>query len=80
MPLKLAPQAKVLAQLTKTKWHVAPCVCTTYFTQNGLLKKLKEVMDYHNFVLTNYLGQKAVDFNQQYDASMQHAIALKADD
>ena len=40
-------------------------------------EKLKEVMDYHNFVLTNYLGAKAVDFNQQYDASMQHAIALK---
>jgi len=39
--------------------------------------KLGEVMDYHNFVLTNYLGAKAVDFNQQYDASMQHAIALK---
>lgn len=35
------------------------------------------MIDYHNFVLTNYLGAKAVDFNQQYDASMQHAIALK---
>lgn len=40
-------------------------------------EKLREVMDYHNFVLTNYLGAKVVDFNQQYDASMQHAIALK---
>ena len=39
--------------------------------------KLGEVMDYHNFVLTNYLGAKAVDFNQQYEASMQHAVALK---
>ncbi|MDP3743399.1 MAG: adenylosuccinate synthase [Methylotenera sp.] len=39
--------------------------------------KLREVMDYHNFVLTNYLDAKAVDFNQQYDVSMQHAIALK---
>ncbi len=39
--------------------------------------KLREVMDYHNFVLTNYLGSQAVDFNQQYDASMQHAVALK---
>ena len=34
-------------------------------------------MDYHNFVLTQYLGAPAVDFNKQYDASMQHAIALK---
>jgi adenylosuccinate synthase len=40
-------------------------------------EKLREVMDYHNFVLTQYLGGKAVDFNQQYDASMQHAVALK---
>jgi adenylosuccinate synthase len=39
--------------------------------------KLAEVMDYHNFVLTNYLGAKAVDFNQQLDLSMQHAVALK---
>lgn len=40
-------------------------------------EKLREVMDYHNFVLTQYLGAKAVDFNQQYDLSMQHAVALK---
>ena len=39
--------------------------------------KLAEVIDYHNFVLTNYLGAKAVDYKQQYDASMQHAVALK---
>lgn len=40
-------------------------------------EKLGEVMDYHNFVLTNYLGAEALDFNQQYDASMAHAVALK---
>jgi len=39
--------------------------------------KLAEVMDYHNFVLTHYLGAQAVDFNQQFDLSMQHAEALK---
>lgn len=39
--------------------------------------KLREVMDYHNFVLTQYLAAPAVDFNQQYDASMQQAQALK---
>ena len=48
------------------------------FYPERFAEKLKEVMDYHNFVLTNFLGQKAVDFNQQYDASMQHAIALKS--
>ncbi len=47
------------------------------FYPERFAEKLKEVMDYHNFVLTNYLGSKAVDFNQQYDASMLHAIALK---
>jgi adenylosuccinate synthase len=39
--------------------------------------KLAEVMDYHNFVLINYLSAQAVDFKQQLDISMQHAEALK---
>lgn len=47
------------------------------FYPERFAEKLREVMDYHNFVLTNYLGSQAVDFNQQYDASMTHAIALK---
>ncbi|HQN65328.1 MAG TPA: adenylosuccinate synthase [Methylophilus sp.] len=47
------------------------------FYPERFAEKLREVMDYHNFVLTNYLGAQAVDFNQQYDASMQHAVALK---
>lgn len=47
------------------------------FYPQRFAEKLKEVMEYHNFVLTNYLGSKAVDFNQQYDASMAHAAALK---
>ena len=34
-------------------------------------------MEYHNFVLSHYLDAKTVDFNQQYDASMAHAVALK---
>ena len=46
------------------------------FYPERFAEKLRDVMDYHNFVLTQYLGAKAVDFNQQYDASMQHAIAL----
>lgn len=47
------------------------------FYPERFAEKLRDVMDYHNFVLTNYLGAQAVDFNQQYDASMQQAIALK---
>lgn len=33
-------------------------------------EKLRENLDYHNFVLTQYLGGEAVDFQQTYDASM----------
>ena len=40
-------------------------------------EKLEEVMDYHNFVLTQYLDAKAVDYNQQLDKSMQHAEVIK---
>ncbi|KQT43356.1 MULTISPECIES: adenylosuccinate synthase [unclassified Methylophilus] len=47
------------------------------FHPERFAEKLREVMDYHNFVLTKYLGAAAVDFQQQYDASMQHASVLK---
>ncbi len=35
--------------------------------------KLRELLDYHNFVLTKYLGAQAVDFQQTHD----EALALK---
>ncbi|MGP1718343.1 MAG: adenylosuccinate synthase [Methylophilus sp.] len=47
------------------------------FHPERFAEKLREVMDYHNFVLTQYLGATAVDFQQQYDASMAHAAVLK---
>ncbi|MFD1121126.1 adenylosuccinate synthase [Methylophilus flavus] len=47
------------------------------FHPERFAEKLREVMDYHNFVLTQYLGGTAVDYQQQYDASMQHAPVLK---
>ncbi|MEE9331466.1 MAG: adenylosuccinate synthase [Methylophilaceae bacterium] len=47
------------------------------FYPERFAEKLAEVMDYHNYVLTNYLGASAVDFQQQLDESMQHATALK---
>jgi len=31
---------------------------------NGFAKKLKEILDYHNFVLTNYYKVEAVDFDK----------------
>ena len=33
-------------------------------------EKLEEVMDYHNFVLTNYLRVDAVDYRQSFDQAM----------
>lgn len=47
------------------------------FYPDRFSEKLREVMDYHNFVLVNYLHAKPVDFQAQYDLSMLHAIALK---
>ena len=47
------------------------------FYPERFAEKLAEVMDYHNYVLTNYLGAQPVDFKQQLDLSMQHAQALK---
>ena len=40
-------------------------------------EKLRDVLDYHNFVLTQYLGAEAVDFNQQLDSALQKADLLK---
>ena len=40
-------------------------------------EKLRDVLDYHNFVLTNYLGAEAVDFNQQLDSALAKAEHIK---
>jgi adenylosuccinate synthase len=34
-------------------------------------EKLESLMDYHNFVLTQYFGQKALSVEEQYDAVLQ---------
>lgn len=47
------------------------------FYPERFAEKLKEVMDYHNFVLTNYLDAAPVDFEEQLALSMQQAEALK---
>ncbi|MFM8759206.1 MAG: adenylosuccinate synthase, partial [Methylophilaceae bacterium] len=39
--------------------------------------KLADVLDYHNFVLTQYLGTKAVDFQQQLDSALAIAAHVK---
>lgn len=40
-------------------------------------EKLRDVLDYHNFVLTKYLGVEAVDFNHQLDSALAKAEHIK---
>jgi len=40
-------------------------------------EKLRDVLDYHNFVLTNYLGAEPVDFNYQLDSALAKAEHIK---
>ncbi|WP_282284556.1 adenylosuccinate synthase [Pseudomonas sp. PS02302] len=39
--------------------------------------KLKEVLDYHNFVLQNYFNEPPVDFQKTYDEAMAHAKVMQ---
>ncbi|TDR31524.1 adenylosuccinate synthase [Hydromonas duriensis] len=39
--------------------------------------KLKETLEYHNFVLTQFLGAQAVDYQKTYDEAMSYAERLK---
>ena len=40
-------------------------------------EKLRDVLEYHNFVLTKYLGAEAIDFNQQLDSALAKAEHIK---
>ena len=40
-------------------------------------EKLRDVLDYHNFVLKNYLGAEAVDLKQQLDSALAKAEHIK---
>src|SRR5690606_5064162 len=35
-----------------------------------LADTLRSALDYHNFVLTKYLGEKAIDFQETYDEAL----------
>ncbi|MFC8753006.1 adenylosuccinate synthase [Pseudomonas oryzihabitans] len=39
--------------------------------------KLKEVLDYHNFVLQSYFNEPPVDFQKTYDEAMEHAKVMQ---
>lgn len=47
------------------------------FYPEQFAEKLRDVLDYHNFVLTKYLGAEAVDFNQQLDSALAKAALIK---
>ena len=40
-------------------------------------EKLRELLDYHNFVLTRYLHADAVEFQAEFDTAMRHAEQIK---
>jgi adenylosuccinate synthase len=42
-----------------------------------LAEKLREVLDYHNFVLTKYLGVEAVDFQKTLDEALAFGVYVK---
>jgi adenylosuccinate synthase len=44
---------------------------------DALKDKLADLLDYHNFVLTKYLGVKGIDFNEQWDSLGRQALFIK---
>ena len=44
---------------------------------DALKDKLADLLDYHNFVLTKYLGVKGIDFNEQWDSLGRQAVFIK---
>jgi adenylosuccinate synthase len=47
------------------------------FYPERFAEKLREVLDYHNFVLTRYLNAEAVDYQSQLDMAMRQAEQLR---
>lgn len=47
------------------------------FYPERFAEKLREVLDYHNFVLTKYLNTEAVDYQQQLDDALSKAPLLQ---
>ena len=43
----------------------------------ALKDKLMDLLDYHNFVLTKYLGVKGIDFKEQWDSLEKQAFFIK---
>jgi len=48
-----------------------------FLKQEDILSRLKEVLDYHNFVLTKYLNSSPVDVNKQFDSMINQSEFIK---
>ena len=64
---KLAPPGAVSALLMKTRPPAAGCAWAIMFYWQDFAAKLNEVMEYHNFMLTQYYKKPAVDFQRTLD-------------
>ncbi|MBW5411963.1 MULTISPECIES: adenylosuccinate synthase [Pseudomonas] len=47
------------------------------FHPERFAQKLREVLEYHNFVLQNFFNEQPVDFQKTYDDAMEHAKVLE---
>ncbi len=47
------------------------------FNESAFAEKLKGILEYHNFVLSNYYKADTVDFQATYDEALGHAEQLK---
>lgn len=47
------------------------------FHPERFAQKLREVLEYHNFVLQNFFNEQPVDFQKTYDDAIEHAKVLK---
>lgn len=62
----------------KTRSPVAVCELATCFNAELFAEKLKEVMKYHNFMLTEYYQVEAVDYEQTLADALAMADYLKS--
>ena len=71
-PARSARPAAASARRTKTRSAVAVCACRICSIAPVFAERLRETLDFHNFVLTQYLGAEAVDYpgNARHDARL----------
>ena len=74
---RLAPQARALAQHTKTKWRAAPCGYKTLKHPERFARKLRELLQVHNETLGGSLRSKPLEFQPIYDQAMKVAEHVK---